>query len=144
MHDLKSVNGIGRRRAKIFVPGYNRSTMFGSPPPEIDVNTLAEKLKSDEDFVLLDVREEDELLRAKIGDRRMAHLPLSRLAAQGMAALPDSAQGQGRSVYILCHHGNRSMQVTRWLVKLGWKNVVNVRGGIDEYARRVDASVGLY
>ena len=133
MHELKSVNGC-----------YNRATMFGSPLPEIDVQTLSEKMKSDEDFVLLDVREDDELLRAKIVDRRMVHLPLSRLASQGMAALPGSAQGQGRSVYVLCHHGNRSVQVTRWMLKAGLKNIFNVRGGIDEYARRVDKSVGLY
>ena len=118
--------------------------MFGSPIPEINVQTLAEKLKSDEDFALLDVREADELLRAKISDRRLVHLPLSKLASQGTAAIPESVQGPERSVYVLCHHGNRSTQVTRWLVKTGWKNIFNVRGGIDEYARRVDPSVGMY
>jgi rhodanese-related sulfurtransferase len=44
----------------------------------------------------------------------------------------------------MCHHGSRSMQVTNWLAQQGWKNVVNVRGGIDEYARTVDQSVGFY
>lgn len=101
-------------------------------------------MKSDEDFVLLDVREDDELARAKITDRRLMHLPLSILASQGTSALPEPAQGPGRSVYVLCHHGNRSTQVTRWLIKTGWKNVYNIRGGIDEYARRVDRSVGMY
>jgi rhodanese-related sulfurtransferase len=118
--------------------------MFASPLPEIDVKSLAEKLKSDEDFVLLDVREEDELLRAKIADKRMLHLPLSLLAAQGMAVMPEAAQRPDRNVYVICHHGSRSTQVTRWLLKTGWKNVFNVRGGIDEYVHRVDPSVGLY
>lgn len=118
--------------------------MFGIPLPEIDVKSLAEKLKSDEDFVLMDVREADELLRAKISDKRLIHMPLSQLASQGTSALPDPVQRQERSVYILCHHGNRSMQVTRWLVKGGFKNIFNVRGGIDEYARQVDRSVGMY
>jgi predicted sulfurtransferase len=36
------------------------------------------------------------------------------------------------------------MQVTAWLNQQGWKNATNVRGGIDEYARKVDSSVGLY
>jgi predicted sulfurtransferase len=36
------------------------------------------------------------------------------------------------------------MQVTMWLAQQGWKNIFNVRGGIDEYARKVDRSVGLY
>ena len=118
--------------------------MFGTPLPEIDVKTLADKLKSEEGFVLMDVREADELLRAKISDSRLAHVPLSRIAAQGVSALPQSVQGQERNVYVLCHHGNRSMQVTRWLVKGGFKNVFNVHGGIDEYARKVDPSVGMY
>jgi rhodanese-related sulfurtransferase len=118
--------------------------MFGTPLPEIDVKTLAEKLKSEEEFVLLDVREEDELLLAKISDKRMVHLPLSKLASEGNSALPASARNPDQKVYVICHHGNRSMQVTRWLMKLGLGNIVNVRGGIDDYARQVDRSVGMY
>jgi rhodanese-related sulfurtransferase len=118
--------------------------MFFKPIPEIDVITLAEKLKSGEEFILLDVREADELRLAKISDRRLIHAALSELSARGTSMLPAPAQGQERSVYVLCHHGNRSTQVTRWLVKMGWKNVFNVRGGIDEYAHKVDKSVGFY
>jgi predicted sulfurtransferase len=36
------------------------------------------------------------------------------------------------------------MQVTMWLAQQGYKNIFNVRGGIDEYARSVDASIGFY
>jgi rhodanese-related sulfurtransferase len=126
--------------------------MFFKPLPEIDAITLAEKLKSDEEFLLLDVREADELLRAKISDRRLVHAALSQLSVKGTAMLPAPAEGdtlspskgQDRSVYVLCHHGNRSAQVTRWLVKMGWSNVFNVSGGIDAYARKVDKSVGFY
>jgi rhodanese-related sulfurtransferase len=31
-----------------------------------------------------------------------------------------------------------------WLIQHGYKNVVNIRGGIDAYARKVDKSVGMY
>jgi predicted sulfurtransferase len=34
--------------------------------------------------------------------------------------------------------------VTAWLAQQGWRNVFNVRGGIDAYAREIDESVGLY
>jgi len=118
--------------------------MFAKPIPEIDVKTLAEKLKSNEDFVLLDVREAAELERARIADKRLAHAPLSQLSAQGTAGLTEAAQSPESRVYVLCHHGNRSTQVTAWLVKQGWKNVFNVRGGIDEYARKIDRTVGMY
>jgi rhodanese-related sulfurtransferase len=45
---------------------------------------------------------------------------------------------------VMCHHDSRSAQVTAWLAQQGWKNVFNVSGGIDEYARAVDPSVGFY
>lgn len=118
--------------------------MFIKSLPEIDVVTLAERLKSDEEFILLDVREADELHRAKIDDRRLVHAATSELSVRGTSMLPRQVEGQERSVYVLCHHGVRSTQVTRWLVKMSWKNVFNVRGGIDEYARKVDRSVGMY
>jgi rhodanese-related sulfurtransferase len=118
--------------------------MFSQSIPEIDVSTLAEKLNSGEEFILLDVREADELQRAKIDDRRLVHAAMSQLSARGTSMLPRPVEGQERSVYVLCHHGVRSTQVTQWLVNLGWKNVFNVRGGIDEYARKVDRSVGMY
>jgi rhodanese-related sulfurtransferase len=44
----------------------------------------------------------------------------------------------------MCHHGTRSAQVTAWLAQQGYKNVSNVAGGIDAYARQVDSSVGFY
>lgn len=118
--------------------------MFSHSLPEIDVTALAEKLKSEEEFILLDVREDDELRRAKITDRRLVHAALSQLAMKGMSLLPAVVSDQKKSIYILCHRGGRSALVTRWLIKQGWKNVFNVRGGIDEYARKVDRSVGMY
>lgn len=112
--------------------------------PEIEVHDLAAKLDSDEDFILLDVREAWELDAAKIADARLVHAPMSQLSAQGMAALPESTQGQERSVYVLCHHGVRSAQVAAWLVRNGWTNVYSVRGGIDQYAHEIDPRVGFY
>lgn len=112
--------------------------------PEITVNELADKLKSGDSFIVLDVRELNELGFAKLTDTRLEVTPLSRLAREGTNALSDSAKSRDAAIYVLCHHGNRSAQVTAWLAQQGWKNVFNVRGGIDEYARRVDLSVGLY
>jgi rhodanese-related sulfurtransferase len=112
--------------------------------PEITVTELDEKLKSEEKFILLDVRELSELEYAKVTDSRLEVTPMSRLASEGVAALSESARSQEIPVYIMCHHGSRSMQVTGWLVQQGYKNVVNVSGGINEYARKVDSSVGFY
>lgn len=112
--------------------------------PEITVTELSEKLKSDEEFILLDIREPHELNLAKVSDRRMEITPMSRLAREGPEALSDAAKSQDATIYVMCHSGNRSARVTDWLVQQGWKNVFNVRGGIDAYAREIDTSVGFY
>ena len=112
--------------------------------PEITVSELSKKLNSEDKFILLDVREPHELNFAKVSDRRLEVTPLSRLAREGTNALSDAAKSQDATIYVMCHHGSRSAQVTAWLAQQGWKNVFNVRGGIDEYARVVDQSVGFY
>jgi rhodanese-related sulfurtransferase len=112
--------------------------------PEITVNELSQKLKSEDEFILLDVRELTELDHAKLTDSRLEVTPMSRLAREGTKALSESAQSQDATLYVLCHHGNRSGQVTAWLAQQGWKNVFSVRGGIDEYARKIDSSIGFY
>src|ERR1044072_4423910 len=112
--------------------------------PEINVNELSQKLNSDDEFILLDVRELNELEFAKLTDRRLEVTPMSQLAREGTNALSDAARSQDATIYVLCHHGNRSGQVAAWLEKQGWKNVFSVRGGIDEYARKIDGSVGSY
>jgi rhodanese-related sulfurtransferase len=115
---------------------------FGAP--EISVQDVALKLKADEPFIFLDVREPDELTAAAIKDERVVNVPMSVLAQQRTAALPDAAQEKDAEIVVFCHHGGRSGQVTAWLRGQGWTNVVNMEGGIDAWARSVDASVGRY
>jgi rhodanese-related sulfurtransferase len=112
--------------------------------PEITVEELAKKLLSPDPFVLLDVREDEELGFAKIADARLEVRPMSRLVEEGVQALPESVRQRRTPVYVLCHHGVRSADVTRWLTAQGWTDVFSVRGGIDEYARKIDRSVGFY
>jgi len=112
--------------------------------PEITIDELSRKLNSQDQFILLDVREPMELDFAKITDHRLEVAPMSRLANEGLNALSDSAKLQDSVIYVLCHHGSRSGQVTAWLAQQGWKNVFSVHGGIDEYAQRIDNSVGFY
>src|SRR5512140_582915 len=112
--------------------------------PEITVTELSQKLSSNDNFVLLDVREPHELNFARLTDSRLEVTPMSRLAREGTKVLSESANAKDATIYVLCHHGSRSAQVTAWLVQQGWKNVFSVRGGIDEYARQVDQSVGFY
>ncbi|MFZ5818938.1 MAG: rhodanese-like domain-containing protein [Chloroflexota bacterium] len=112
--------------------------------PEVDVFELARKLNAGERFILLDVREGWELDCALINDSRLRVAPLSRLESLGPQALPEDVCDKETEILVMCHHGVRSANVTRWLRKQGWTNVASVRGGIAEYGRLVDGSVGRY
>jgi len=107
--------------------------------PEISVQDFGEMLKSDQDFILLDVREPWELERAKWDDARLKFVPMSQLAQRGLEKMPEDMPA-----VVVCHHGIRSFHVTNWLLSLGLQNVNSLRGGIEAYALEVDASVGRY
>lgn len=112
--------------------------------PEITVKDLAVRLRSEDAFVLLDVREPWELESARIQDPRLIIVPMSSLGTSGLNAMPAEAQSKDAEILVICHHGSRSLQVASWLASQGWKRVFSVAGGIDAYASQVDPSVGSY
>ena len=115
---------------------------FGAP--EISVETIQTKLETDESFVWLDVREPYELDRVKVVDSRIVLLPLSRLAAQQLDAVPDALQDKETEVIVFCHHGMRSLQVAQILENAGFQRIINLAGGIDAWAREVDPNMPTY
>ena len=115
---------------------------FGAPG--VDVQKLAEMQASDEAFIWLDVREPNEHALVSIDDERIILTPLSQIAAQQLNGLPEAARMQDAPIVVMCHHGNRSAQVTMWLQQQGWTNVLNMDGGIDAWARQIDPAVGTY
>jgi len=114
------------------------------PVPEISVQSLGARLRSEDPFILLDVRELWELESARITDPRVAVAPMSTLAERGLRGLPAAAQSQQAEIFVLCHHGIRSAQVAAWLLARGWNRAFSVAGGIEDYAVKVDPSVGRY
>ncbi len=112
--------------------------------PQIQVQALSEKIANGETLVLLDVREPEELLYAKLPDEWVTPLPLSKLARELLDGLPASIQNKETEIVVMCHTGQRSAQVTTWLRQNGWTNVYNLAGGIEAYARLIDPSVGFY
>lgn len=112
--------------------------------PEISVQALAEKLKNGENFALLDVREPWELNHARLDDKRMLNLPTSELQRQGREAFPENLRSPQVEIVVMCHHGVRSADVTRWMRQQGWQNVSSLAGGIATYAEEIDPAVGMY
>ncbi|TPW13803.1 MAG: rhodanese-related sulfurtransferase, partial [Halothiobacillaceae bacterium] len=45
---------------------------------------------------------------------------------------------------VICHHGMRSQQAGHYLMQMGFKQVINLVGGIDAWAREVDTTTPTY
>ena len=112
--------------------------------PGLSVQEVAQKRANGDGFILLDVREPNELLYANLGDGILT-APLSQLVAEGPESLPEEVlTNKEAEIVVVCHHGNRSAQVTAWLRQKGWPNVLNMDGGIEAYAIAVDPTIGRY
>lgn len=103
---------------------------------EITVDELARWRREGKNFVLLDVREPYEVAAAAIDGS--VTIPMRQIP-QRFKELPADVP-----IAVLCHHGSRSERVAAFLAGRGFPNVVNVDGGIDAYARRVDPSIPRY
>lgn len=121
------------------------SEQEGFTLPEITSTQLADWMQQRVDLLMLDVREPYEFTRAKLADERVLYAPLSDLARKHLEGLPEKVKtDRSAPLVVFCHHGLRSAQVTAWLLSMGWKEVYNLVGGIDAYARQVDPQVGFY
>ena len=49
-----------------------------------------------------------------------------------------------RETVVICHHGIRSRAVARFLDEVGFSQVINLKGGIDGWARTIDVSMATY
>jgi len=90
--------------------------------------------------VLLDVREPWEVQTASVRARGFAlvAIPMNELPGRLGELEP------GQRIACLCHHGARSQHVATFLGQHGFGQLANVAGGIDAWARQLDASVPRY
>lgn len=109
--------------------------MDARAPLEIDVETLHRTLKSDDGPVLLDVREAGEVQVCALPGS--LHIPMGEIP-QSLDRIPEGY------FVVLCHHGQRSLQVVTWLRANGFKRVVSLRGGLHAWAERIDPSMPTY
>jgi len=107
-------------------------------PLEIDCRTVKQKLDTKDDLLLVDCRERDEHAKASIAQAVL--LPMSEIADR----LSELEPYRQRHVVVHCHHGGRSLRVTRWLREQGFGQVQNMAGGIDQWSQEIDRSVPRY
>jgi rhodanese-related sulfurtransferase len=86
--------------------------------------------------LLLDVREPWE--------HRIASLEGSTLIP--MREIPAAAEGldPSQEIIVICHHGIRSRHVAHYLESRGFARVINLRGGVDAWARELDTRLATY
>jgi len=113
------------------------NTAANSPPPirQLSAPELQALLESGTPFELVDVRSDEE--------RAVAKIEGSRLLDQ---AYHDALLRLDRNTLIVfqCHHGVRSQQAAEYFRREGFRNLCNLRGGIDAWSVLVDASVPQY
>jgi len=94
------------------------------------------QLDSDRPPVLLDVREPEELLLARLPGA--VHIPMGEVPGRLHELDPDA------EIVVFCHHGIRSAQVAQFLAQRDFAHVANLAGGIDAWSVSVDPSVPRY
>jgi len=109
-----------------------------NPEWEISCEEVNRMINDGKDFVLLDVREQDEYNLAHIPQAKLA--PLSTFATQ----LPHLMELADDCVVVHCHHGQRSLNATAFLRQQGFENVKSMAGGIDYWSQTIDPSVPRY
>jgi rhodanese-related sulfurtransferase len=103
---------------------------------DITPRDLAVRLGGERQPLLLDVREAWELSIARIDVA--LHMPMNDVPDRLEELNPD------QEIVVLCHHGRRSRQVVVFLKQSGFRQVLNLVGGIDAWSAEVDPGVPVY
>ncbi len=107
-----------------------------NPLTEIEPRRLQERLAGDRPPRVIDIREPHEWSIARIeGAETRA---MSTIDSWWQALDP------AEEVVFVCHHGVRSAAVCRALENVGFKAVVNLRGGIEAWRSEVDPTMRGY
>lgn len=98
---------------------------------KISMSEGINRMKSDENFILLDVRRADEFATGHIPGA--VNLPNEEIGKAEIPSLPDKNQ----TIYIYCRSGNRSKLAADKLLALGYTNLIEF-GGILDYTGELE------
>ena len=103
---------------------------------EISPQELKARLDRNERPLLLDVRQDWETRLCRLDNS--VHIPIEEIEVRTEELSPDD------EIVVYCHQGVRSAAVAQYLQQLGFKDVKNLAGGLDSWARTVDPSMRRY
>jgi len=86
--------------------------------------------------VLLDVRQPWEYDICKLDDSIL--IPMSNIPSN-----IDQLDTE-KEIVVICHHGVRSRRVAMYLEQAGFTRVINLKGGVDAWAKTVDTGMATY
>lgn len=95
---------------------------------EIDAQALKQRMDAGESIELIDIRSDAEVAQGVLPASQ--HLPM-HLIPMRMHDLP-----RDKEVILYCRSGARSYQACAYLQQQGVGNVLNLRGGIIDWARQ--------
>ncbi len=98
---------------------------------EIYPGIVADKIKNNEDFVLLDVRTLEEY--EEIHLKGAVLLPVQELSEKTLAEIGLGKDSKDREIIIYCRSGGRSQTAYNIMNSLGYTNIKSVSGGIIHY-----------
>jgi molybdopterin/thiamine biosynthesis adenylyltransferase/rhodanese-related sulfurtransferase len=101
----------------------------GRRPREIDVHELRSRMDAGAPVLLVDVREDDEVELGVISGA--VHVRAGDLGARAESAAPD----KNRPVVLYCAVGQRSLFAADLMERLGYRDAVSLRGGIEAWRR---------
>ncbi|MBN9297619.1 MAG: rhodanese-like domain-containing protein [Filimonas sp.] len=90
----------------------------------ITVEELKSRLDAGEQVNLVDVREDHERAEFNIGG---IHIPLGKVQSMQVEEIEDWKDDE---VIVYCRSGNRSGMASLFMEQIGFKNVVNLTGGM--------------
>lgn len=103
---------------------------------EISPHDLKARLDRNEAPLLLDVRQDWETQLCRLPNA--VHIPIEELELRVEEL---NAQDE---IVVYCHQGVRSAAVAEYLRSLGFRDVSNLAGGLDLWARTIDPSMRRY
>jgi rhodanese-related sulfurtransferase len=103
---------------------------------QISAVVLQQRMANDEMLFLLDVREPREFEFTHIAGSVL--MPLNQIPQRLTELDPE------QEIIMICHHGMRSQQAAYYLEQQGFKNIVNLTGGVAAWASDCDLSMPRY
>ncbi|MDH5613236.1 MAG: rhodanese-like domain-containing protein [Gammaproteobacteria bacterium] len=104
---------------------------------EFDAPQLEQYLRdNDSRPLLLDVRQNWEY--------DICRLEGSLLIPMGQIPNQLDELDKNRETVVICHHGIRSRQIGYYLEQSGFDKVINLKGGLDAWAKMIDKNMATY